>query len=102
MTRMVNVKGEYLFEKYEFDHLSIEERVKFLEMSIEMRVQQLLSHIDPAILTTATVINRRLKLPLSCQVELTALKNQYTFDHPIFKEKFLSIEKKFFGALESY
>lgn len=101
MTKIVDVDGRKLYCNFDFESWSIEERIRFLEMAIEKRVNTLLAKIDPRFITSATVVNRRLVIPLKCQDKLNKLKEDSDHETVEFKLKFKEIEDEFFGALET-
>ena len=101
MSRIVNVKGQEIFNRFAFDAWSTERKLDFLEMAIELRVKHLLEQIDPQFIASANVVNRRLKLPLQCQQELALLKESHELGSSEFRQELLRIEALFFGALET-
>src|SRR5690554_4378897 len=101
MSRIVNVKGQEIFNRFAFDSWSTKKKLDFLEMSIELRVKHLLEQIDPQFIASANVVNRRLKLPLQYQQELTLLKETHELSSSEFRQELLRIEALFFGALET-
>lgn len=100
MSRIVNVKGQEVFKRFEFDAWSTEQKLDFLERAIELRIKHLLEQIDPQFITSANVVNRRLKLPLQCQQELEVLKETFERGALEFRQELYRIEALFFGALE--
>ena len=101
MSRIVNVKGQEVFNRFAFDSWSTEKKLDFLEMAIELRVKYLLERINPQFIASANVVNRRLKLTLQCQQELTSLKEIDELSSSEFRQELLRIEALFFGALET-
>ncbi|MCR8968466.1 hypothetical protein [Facklamia sp. 7083-14-GEN3] len=100
MSKMINQHGKELFNHYDFEAWSIEERLEFLQATIEMRIKQLRKKINPRFLTSANVVNRRLKLPLQCYQEIKSLKENKSLDSKELLKSIEKIESQFFGALE--
>lgn len=82
MSKIVNLKGQEIFNQFTGNDWRIADQCQSLEISIESRVRALIKQIDPKHVTSATVINRRLVVPLNCQKELKQLKltNTLSFD----------------------
>lgn len=82
MSKIVNLKGQEIFNQLAGKEWRIAQQCQFLEIAIECRVRALINQIDPKHVTSATVINRRLVVPLNCQKDLEQLKitNTLSFD----------------------
>lgn len=74
MTKIVDVKGQEILSRFVGKECDLDQRVQFLEVAIECRVQALLKQIDPTHVTSANVVNKRLNIPLKCHNDLEQLK----------------------------
>lgn len=84
MSRFINI-----------DAWSIESRLEFLEMSVEVRIHCLRKLIDPRFITSFNVVQCRLKLALQCQKDIVALKECYEFESDEFKQKLAELSLSF-------
>lgn len=101
MTKIVNRDGREKYCNFDFENWAMEKRIRFLEMAIEKRVKTLLEKINPRFVSSATVVNRRLRIPLNCQDKLDNLKENSNLESVEFKLKLKEIEDEFFGALDN-
>lgn len=99
MTKIVNTNEQEVFNRFDLNSWSTQERLTFLEQAIEIRVKHLLDLIDPNFIASVTTVNRWLRVPLSCQKELEHLKNTYDIQSEVFHSNLEKIEHNFFSAI---
>lgn len=99
MTKIINTDEQEVFNRFDLNSWSTQERLTFLEQAIEIRVKHLLDLIDPNFIASITTVNRWLRVPLSCQKELEHLKNTYDIQSEVFHNNLEKIEHNFFSAI---
>lgn len=99
MTKIVNLKGDELFQRFNFEERSIADQLAFLEQAIELRVNYLVAHIDPKFPVSVNVIHRRLKPAYQAQEDLDLAKAIYPLNSPAFAKKLAKIQADFWGKL---
>lgn len=99
MTKIVNLEGDVLFQRFNFEERSLADQLAFLEQAIELRVNYLVALIDPKFPVSVNVVHRRLKPVYQTQQDLDAAKAIYPLDSPEFAEEFAKIQTDFWGRL---
>ena len=99
MTKIVDVKGHEIFNRFSFETSNVAERVQLLNFAIEIRVQELLKKIDPKFVTSANVVNRRLNIPLKCKQDLDQMLEDQTLKDAARHQQLDAIQTSIFGQL---
>ncbi|MGX7107965.1 hypothetical protein [Facklamia miroungae] len=73
MPEVANMHEKDSINQYYFENGSNEQNLDFFHAAIVMQINYLVKKIDPRFLTSATVINQRLKLPIECHYEIGIL-----------------------------
>lgn len=101
IVKIVDSNDREHFNQFDFEKWSNKQLSAFLETAIEMRVKELLKKMDNRFTASISAINRRLKIPLTCQKELEALNKTEDLNDAKYREQLNQVITDFFGPLET-